>query len=78
MEVAFTDQGPGIPPDEADRLFETFQKLRARPTGGEKSTGLGLSIVKNIAEAHGGHISCKSEVGKGSTFTLTIPVKHLE
>jgi len=67
------DQGPGIP--EADRklLFRSFQKLTARPTGGEKSTGLGLAIVKKIVDAHGGTIDVESAPGGGTRFTVTTP-----
>jgi signal transduction histidine kinase len=68
------DQGPGIRPEEQARLFKTFQRLSATPTGGETSTGLGLSIVKAIASQLGGQISVVSEFGKGAIFTLTIPI----
>lgn len=73
VEIAVADQGPGIPEDERDRLFGTFEKLSAKPTGGERSTGLGLSIVKKIVEAHEGTITIDSTVGKGSTFTVSLP-----
>ena len=73
--IAFSvqDQGPGIP--EADRklLFRSFQKLSARPTGGEKSTGLGLAIVKKIVDAHGGTIDVESGSGGGTRFVVTTP-----
>ncbi len=71
--VAITDQGPGIKPSERDRLFEAFQRLSAMPTAGEKSTGLGLTIVKKIVDAHHGQIQLASEVGQGSTFTVILP-----
>jgi signal transduction histidine kinase len=70
------DQGPGIRPEEQAKLFKTFQRLSATPTGGETSTGLGLSIVKAIASQLGGEISVLSEFGKGATFTLKIPRKE--
>ena len=68
------DQGPGIP--EADRklLFRSFQKLSARPTGGEKSTGLGLAIVKRIIDAHGGRIDVESGPAGGTRFAVTMPL----
>ncbi|MBF0147424.1 MAG: hybrid sensor histidine kinase/response regulator [Magnetococcales bacterium] len=68
------DQGPGISDDDRTRMFGAFQKLSARPTGKEKSIGLGLSIVKKIVDAHRGEIRVASEMGKGSIFTVVIPV----
>ena len=73
VRVDVSDQGPGIPSDEVGRLFQDFSRTSVRPTGGEKSTGLGLSIVRRIVTAHGGTVSVESEVGKGSTFTFSIP-----
>ncbi|MDK1025653.1 MAG: HAMP domain-containing sensor histidine kinase [Gammaproteobacteria bacterium] len=72
--IEVKDQGQGISAEEQDLLFGTFQKLSARPTGDERSTGLGLSIVKKIVDAHGGQISVNSEVGQGSTFSVALPV----
>ena len=68
------DQGPGI--QEADRklLFKSFQKLSARPTGGEKSTGLGLAIVKKVVDTHGGTIEVESEPGRGTCFVVSLPL----
>jgi signal transduction histidine kinase len=68
------DQGPGIA--EADRklLFRSFQKLSARPTGGEKSTGLGLAIVKKIVDSHGGTIDVESPAEGGTRFLVTVPL----
>jgi two-component system phosphate regulon sensor histidine kinase PhoR len=74
VEIAVADTGIGIPSQELGRIFERFyrvDKSRAREEGG---TGLGLSIVKHIAEAHRGRVEVQSEVGKGSKFTLIIPV----
>jgi two-component system sensor histidine kinase/response regulator len=68
------DQGPGISEDERKLLFRSFQKLSARPTGGEKSTGLGLAIVKKIVDAHGGSIDVESAPGRGTRFTVTAPI----
>ena len=75
LDITVTDQGLGIPSKDIDRLFGTFEKLGAQPTGGEKSTGLGLSIVKSIVDAHGGEIEVDSEVGKGTTFIIHLPVE---
>jgi signal transduction histidine kinase len=75
IAVAVQDEGPGIPPDELVKIFGTYQKTTVRPTGGEKSTGLGLYIVKKIIDAHRGSISVKSTVGEGTTFTVAIPIQ---
>ena len=76
LVFSVADEGPGIPRQHLAKLFGAFQKLDNQPTAGEKSTGLGLSIAKKIVDAHGGGISVDSEVGKGSTFTVTIPVER--
>ena len=69
-----TDEGPGISPDDMPLLFGKFRKLSARPTGGESSTGLGLSIVKELVTSLQGKITVTSEAGKGATFTVDLPV----
>jgi signal transduction histidine kinase len=73
--VAFSvsDNGPGLEPGEHDRLFEPFEQGRARPTGEEGASGLGLYLVKQILRRHGGDIEVESTEGKGSTFTLLFP-----
>jgi signal transduction histidine kinase/CheY-like chemotaxis protein len=72
--IRVKDKGAGLSPEDISRLFGRFQRLSAKPTGGESSTGLGLSIVKRIAELHGGTISAESPgPGLGTTFTLTLP-----
>ncbi|MDP4184689.1 MAG: hybrid sensor histidine kinase/response regulator [Bacteroidota bacterium] len=72
--IAVSDQGQGIVQEELRQLFQPFKKARGvKSTAGEQSTGLGLAIVKKIVEAHQGNISAESEVGKGSTFTVTLP-----
>lgn len=73
--ISIIDQGVGIPRSEVDTLFRPFQKTSARSTGGERSTGLGLAIVRNIVEKHGGKIWCESEVGRGSTFRISLPIR---
>jgi signal transduction histidine kinase len=69
-----TDRGQGIPSEDIPKLFQDFGKASVRPTAGEKSTGLGLAICRRIVEAHKGRIWCESEVGKGSTFIVAIPI----
>ena len=68
FEIA--DEGPGIMEEDKPRLFQKFQKLRARPTDGESSTGLGLSIVKKYVEAMKGKVWCESEFGHGAKFIV--------
>jgi two-component system phosphate regulon sensor histidine kinase PhoR len=73
LEIFVQDDGPGIPAEALDRVFERFyrvDKARSRDQGG---TGLGLSIVKHIVQAHGGEVRCESELGKGATFFFTLP-----
>lgn len=67
------DEGPGISEEEQTRLFRKFTRLSARPTGGEHSTGLGLSIVKFMTEASGGQVGCISRLGEGATFFVSLP-----
>ena len=71
-EWAVQDSGPGISEEEQKLLFRKHTKLSARPTGGEPSVGLGLSIVKRLAEAMQGEITCHSKLGVGSTFALRL------
>lgn len=74
VEIAVTDQGQGIPGDEIPKMFSDFARTSVRPTGDEKSTGLGLAIAKRIVTGHGGRIWVESEVGRGSTFTFSLPL----
>lgn len=66
--IRIQDEGPGMTEEDMKKLFNKYQKLSARPTGNESSTGLGLSIVKKFVEAMQGKIWCESEAGKGATF----------
>ncbi len=72
--ISVNDQGPGIPANEMDNLFKPFQKTTVRATGGEDSTGLGLAIVRKIVTGHKGRVWVESEVGKGSTFYVSLPL----
>ncbi len=74
VNVAVADEGPGIPEAEQDKLFKPFGRTSVRATGDEISTGLGLSIVRNIVNAHGGEVNVTSEPGRGSIFTFNIPL----
>jgi signal transduction histidine kinase len=72
--IRVTDEGAGLSPEDLGRLFGRFQRLSAKPTAGESSTGLGLSIVKRIVDMHGGEVTADSPgPGQGSTFTITLP-----
>lgn len=71
LRIQVIDQGIGIPKEEQPRLFSHF--FRASNASGEEGTGLGLVIAKRCCEAHGASISCDSEVGQGTTFTITFP-----
>jgi len=68
------DQGAGLTDSDQARLFQKFTKLSTRPTAGESSTGLGLSIVKMLAEAMHGAVTCQSRPGEGATFSLRLPI----
>ena len=67
------DEGPGLSAEDQQKLFGKFARLTAKPTGGEQSTGLGLSIVKRLVEAMHGHVWCESEPGHGATFLVEFP-----
>ena len=73
LEIAVSDSGPGIPPEQLDQIFERFHRLdqsRSRDRGG---SGLGLAIARAITEAHGGSIRAESAPGEGATFRVTLP-----
>jgi signal transduction histidine kinase len=71
--VAVHDRGPGIPPAERRRIFEPFYRGAEAVAAQVHGSGLGLSLVQGIAEEHGGAVEVKSEVGRGSTFSLVLP-----
>jgi signal transduction histidine kinase len=72
--IRVRDQGAGLSPEDMSRLFGRFQRLSAKPTAGESSTGLGLSIAKRIVELHGGTIQAASDgPGAGATFEIVLP-----
>ena len=69
------DQGQGIPKEELSRLFIGFERISTKATEGEPCTGLGLAIVKRLVELHGGSVSVRSELGVGSNFSFTLPMR---
>lgn len=71
--ISVQDQGPGIPLDEMNMLFQSFGKTSVRPTAGEKSTGLGLAICRKIVEAHHGTVSAANRDTGGADFRVTLP-----
>ena len=73
--VEVRDTGIGIPPEQHDLVFREFHRVRSRATENIPGTGLGLAIVKRIAETHGGSVELESQVGRGSTFRLWLPVQ---
>jgi signal transduction histidine kinase len=74
--TSVSDTGIGISPEELPHIFEEFYRTKAAKTHSEMGTGLGLSLVKRIIETYHGHIDVQSTVGKGSTFTVTLPVDN--
>jgi K+-sensing histidine kinase KdpD len=71
--VAVQDQGPGVPENERHQLFKDFMTLSAKPTGGEKATGLGLAICRKIVEAHRGAITATNLPKGGCEFSIMLP-----
>ena len=75
LVISVSDSGPGIPPDRLPYIFDRFYQVdKARSRIDSGGSGLGLAIAKNIAEAHGGRIEVQSEVGKGSIFSIFLPL----
>jgi len=78
VQVAVSDDGPGLSKRDQERMFAPFQRLSPEPTGGEGASGLGLYIVKQIVDQHGGTIEVESAPGVGSTFVLALPAADPE
>jgi len=78
LVISVTDTGKGIPAEELPTLFDEYRQVEGSESSVQKGTGLGLSITKKFAELLGGSIGVESEIGKGSTFTVRVPVKYQE
>ncbi len=74
LVIGVSDQGPGIPSNEQEKLFKPFQRLEQSVLNGVKGAGLGLLVCRRLVEAHGGHIWVESKSNLGSTFLFTIPL----
>ncbi|HEX8140957.1 MAG TPA: sensor histidine kinase, partial [Pyrinomonadaceae bacterium] len=78
VRISVTDTGVGIAPEDVKRLFDKYEQARSRATRGEKGTGLGLYITKQLVDLHGGEIKVESEIGRGSTFSFTLPAARAQ
>jgi signal transduction histidine kinase/putative component of toxin-antitoxin plasmid stabilization module len=76
LEVAVSDTGVGIAPENQQAVFEEFRQVGRSGSGAQEGTGLGLALARRFAELHGGTIRLESEPGKGSTFTVTLPLSR--
>jgi two-component system phosphate regulon sensor histidine kinase PhoR len=76
VEVSVTDEGPGIPRDEQRRIFDRFVRGKDARDGRVRGTGIGLSLVKRIAEEHGGYARVESQVGNGARFVVGVPISR--
>jgi two-component system OmpR family sensor kinase len=74
VEVSVSDSGPGMSPEVLDKVFDRFYRADPARTRDHGGTGLGLAIVKSLTEAHGGTVTCSSNVTQGSTFVVTLPL----
>jgi two-component system sensor histidine kinase BaeS len=74
VEISVRDDGPGIPKDQLEHIFERFTRGDAGLTQRVGGTGLGLAISKSLVELHGGSIAADSALGEGSTFSIRVPV----
>ena len=75
-EIYVKDSGIGIPKDKFNKIFEKFYQIDGSVSRTQPGFGLGLAIVKSIVEAHESKIYIESEIGKGSTFTVTLPISY--
>jgi len=75
VQIEVSDTGIGVENEDIPRIFDKFYRVRSEVTKNISGTGLGLSIVKNVVDAHRGAINVESKVGKGTLFTILLPVK---
>jgi signal transduction histidine kinase len=75
VAISVSDTGIGIAPADQEKIFEDFRQLDNSPTRAYGGTGLGLSICRRLAQMLNGRLSVQSQLGKGSSFTLTLPVQ---
>ena len=73
MRLVVADDGPGISPDQQERIFERFYRVDDALSRKTQGTGLGLYLAKAVVQAHGGTISVESQPGKGATFRIKLP-----
>ena len=77
VKISVIDEGPGLTAEDKSKVFGKLQRLSAKPTAGEHSTGLGLFIAKSLIEAHGGDVGVDSQPGQGAKFWFTLPMSPL-
>ena len=77
MQIMVEDQGPGIPADRINDIWDLFGRRTPGPGGGLQGSGLGLAIARGLVEAHGGRLTVRSQEGRGSRFTIHLPVRRL-
>jgi signal transduction histidine kinase len=73
VAITVGDEGIGIPREEQQRIFDKFYRVGRSETQGRRGSGVGLALVRHVAQAHGGHISVDSAPSEGSRFTLWLP-----
>ena len=78
VDIIVRDNGVGIPKEKQDIIFDRFANLETQVSSKHCSSGIGLTLVKNLVELHNGKISLISEVNKGSEFRITLPVKYIK